>query len=67
MLWGETRDQQRDITMADRAVLVSRQGVIGVQLGGERRADAGGCVGEDCKKPADKKARTMAGLIVEGA
>jgi hypothetical protein len=67
VLWGETRDQQRDITMAYRAVLVSRPGIIGVQLGGEGRADAGGCVGGDCKEPADKKARATAGLIVEGA
>ncbi len=32
--------------MADPPVLVSRQAVIGVELGGEGRGDTGGCVGE---------------------
>lgn len=32
--------------MADRPVVVGRQAVMGVQLGGERRVDAGGCVEE---------------------
>ena len=30
--------------MADRPLLVGRQAVIGVQLGGERRGDGGGCI-----------------------
>lgn len=45
-LWGETRKQGPRIAMADRPVVVGRQAVIGVQLGGERGVDAGGRVGE---------------------
>ena len=42
LLWDETRKQNPCIAMADRAMLVRRQAVVGVQLGGERRSDIGG-------------------------
>src|ERR1700730_5909057 len=46
VLWSETRKQGPRIAIADRPVLVGRQAVIGVQLGGEGCGDAGGRVGE---------------------
>src|SRR5258707_15270066 len=40
----ETREQGRGIGMTDLLVLVGRQAAVGVQLGGERRGDTGGCI-----------------------
>src|ERR1700676_3482003 len=45
VLWGETRKQNLRVATIDRAVLVGRQGLIGVQLGGERRSDIRGSEG----------------------
>jgi hypothetical protein len=40
----ETREQGRGIGTTDLLVLVGRQAAVGVQLGGERRGDTGGCM-----------------------
>jgi len=38
LLWDETRKQNPCVPMADRAMLVRRRAVVGVQLGGEDAA-----------------------------
>ena len=40
------RKQSPRIAVADRAALVGRQALIGIQLGGEVRRDIGGSEGE---------------------
>jgi len=45
LLWDETRKQNPCIPMADRAMLVRSQAVVGVQLGGEDAATSAGTKG----------------------
>src|ERR1700675_3814978 len=46
LLWDETRKQNPCIAMADRAMLVRRQAVVGVELGGEDAATSAGAKGK---------------------